>query len=229
MEKIRTGINGLDDMLEGGIPKGHVVAVVGSFGTGKSTFGIQFINEGLKNGEKGIFISLEEDEASIIETAATFGWDFRKYIDEKKLAIHKIEPGDAATAAKKINSEFPEYISSFGAQRLVLDSASLLEMTFDTRKDARENLFHMAQMVKSAGATAIFTAEADPRNPETSRDGIVEYTADGVILLSYVKSPEGVQLSIRVVKMRRTKHMRAPKPYEITDEGIRVQTRSEVF
>ncbi len=229
MEKIRTGINGLDDMLGGGIPRGHVVAVVGSFGTGKSTFGIQFINEGLKNGEKGIFISLEEDVESILETAKSYGWDLQRYLDEKKLAIFKMEPGNAAGAIKQIQSEFPKYIEAFGAKRLVLDSASLLEMTFDTRKDARTNLFRMASMVKGAGATAIFTAEADPRNPETSRDGIVEYTADGVILLSYVKSPEGVQLSVRVVKMRRTKHMRAPKPYEITDGGIRVQTRSEVF
>ncbi len=229
MKKISTGIEGLDEMLGGGIPEGHVVAVVGSFGTGKSTFGMQFINEGLEKGENGMYISLEEDVDSIIETAKSFGWDFSKYREEKKLAILKIEPGDAATAIKKIQSEFPDYIRSFDAKRLVLDSASLLEMTFDSRKDARTNLFHMAKLVKSAGATAIFTAEADPRNPQTSEDGVVEYTADGVILLSYSISGGEVQLSVRVVKMRRTEHMRAVKPYAITNSGIVVKTRSEVF
>lgn len=229
MKKISTGIEGLDEMLGGGIPEGHVVAVVGSFGTGKTTFGLQFINEGLEKGENGIYISLEEDVESIIETAKSFGWDFSRHMEENRLAIFKIEPGDAATAVKKIQNEFPDYISSFEAKRLVLDSASLLTMTFDSRKDARANLFRLAKMVKTAGATAIFTAEADPHNPETSSDGIVEYTADGVILLSYAKSGGEVQLSVRVVKMRRTEHMRAVKPYVITNSGIVVKTRSEVF
>ncbi len=229
MEKVSTGIEGLDEMLGGGIPKGHVVAVVGSFGTGKTTFGLQFINEGLKQGENGIYISLEEDVDSIIETAESFGWDFQKHMDDNRLAIFKIEPGDAATAINKIQSEFPDYIKSFNAKRLVLDSASLLEMTFDSKKEARTNLFYLAKMVKSAGATALFTAEADPRNPQTSKDGIVEYTADGVILLSYEVSGGEVQLAIRVVKMRRTMHIRAVKPYEITDGGIVVKPRSEVF
>ncbi len=229
MNKISTGIEGLDRMLEGGIPEGHVVAVVGTYGTGKSTFGLQFINEGLRKGEKAIFISLEEDVDSILDTAQSFGWDFQRYVDEGKLGIFKIEPGNAAAAVKKIQSEFPDYIKSFGAKRFVLDSASLLEMTFDSRKDARINLFYLAKMVKSAGATAIFTAEADPNNPQASKDGIVEYTADGVILLSYRVSGGEVQLSIRIVKMRRTKHMRDVKPYEITDSGIIVKTESEVF
>ena len=229
MNKVSTGIVGLDEMLGGGIPEGHVVAVVGTYGTGKSTFGLQFINEGLKNGEKAIFLSLEEDKESIIETAQSFGWDFRRYLDEDMLAIYKIEPGDAATAVKRIQSEFPEYIRNFGAKRFVLDSASLLEMTFDTRKDARTNLFYMAKMIKEAGATAIFTAEADPNNPQASKDGLVEYTADGVILLSYERSGGEIQLNIRIVKMRRTKHSREVKPYEITDNGIVVKTSTEVF
>ena len=229
MNKVSTGISGLDEMLGGGIPEGHVVAVVGTYGTGKSTFGLQFINEGLKNGEKAIFLSLEEDVESIIETAQSFGWDFQRYMDEDKLAIIKIEPGNAAAAVKKIQSELPDYIKSFGAKRFVLDSASLLEMTFDTRKDARTNIFYLAKMVKSAGATAIFTAEADPNNPQASKDGIVEYTADGVILLSYERSGGEIQLNIRIVKMRRTKHSREVKPYEITDNGIVVKTSTEVF
>ena len=229
MNKVSTGIVGLDEMLGGGIPEGHVVAVVGTYGTGKSTFGLQFINEGLKNGEKAIFLSLEEDKESIIETAQSFGWDFRRYLDEDMLAIYKIEPGDAATAVKRIQGEFPEYIRNFGAKRFVLDSASLLEMTFDTRKDARTNLFYMAKMIKEAGATAIFTAEADPNNPQASKDGLVEYTADGVILLSYERSGGEIQLNIRIVKMRRTKHSREVKPYEITDNGIVVKTSTEVF
>ena len=228
MEKISTGIDGLDELLNGGIPRGHVVAVVGSFGTGKTTFGMQFLNEGLKKGEKCMYLSLEEDVESILETAKSFGWDFQSYMQENSLSIMKIDPGKANEALKKID-EMKKFIKQFGASRFVLDSASLLEMTFDSRDKARTSLFEMARMVKSAGATGIFTAEAEPSNPDYSRDGIVEYTADGVILLRYEIAGGEVQLSLRVVKMRRTAHSRARKPYEISSSGIAVKISGEVF
>jgi KaiC domain protein len=228
MEKISTGIDGLDELLNGGIPQGHVVAVVGSFGTGKTTFAMQFLNEGLKKGEKCMYLSLEEDVESILETAKSFGWDFQSYMQENSLSIMKIDPGKANEALKKID-EMKKFIKQFGASRFVLDSASLLEMTFDSRDKARTSLFEMARMVKSAGATGIFTAEAEPSNPDYSRDGIVEYTADGVILLRYEVSGGEVQLSLRVVKMRRTAHSRARKPYEISSSGIAVKISGEVF
>src|SRR5438445_31685 len=72
---VLTGIDGLDEMLGRGVPTGHIITVLGSFGTGKTTFALQFLMQGLINGEKAIFISLEEDADSVIANAASFGWD----------------------------------------------------------------------------------------------------------------------------------------------------------
>lgn len=210
MDRVRTGIEGLDEMLEGGIPRAHAVAIMGSFGTGKTTFCLQYITEGLRSGEKGIFISLEEDEESIFSNAAGFGWDLKPYVDQKKLTIVKLEPTDAKSTVTRVKSELPEYIKAFGASRIVLDSVSLLNMLYDSEHEKRLNLFNLIQMIRKTGATCLMTAEVKDDNPNTSRDGLVEYAVDGVIALRYeeIKEKGEIQLTLRVLKMRRTGHSR---------------------
>ena len=226
--KIRTGIGGLDDMLEGGIPAGHSVAVIGSFGTGKTTFAMQFIWEGLKNGEKCIFMSLEEDEESIVETARSFNWDFENYLNDSLLII-KLEPEDAANSIKRLEGEIPQIIREFGASRIAIDSVSLITMLYREEEEKRKALFTLSRSIKESGATAIFTAEVDPRNPYVSRDGLVEYVVDGVILLMPREVNERIMLTLKILKMRRTKHSREVKPYDITSEGIEVLSESTIF
>jgi KaiC domain protein len=231
MDRVKTGIAGLDEMLEGGLPKSHTVVVMGSFGTGKTTFGLQFLYEGLKQGDKGIYITLEEDERSIIDDAKSFGWDLKPAVDAKKLAIVKLEPTDAKTTISRVKSDLPDFVKSFGATRIVIDSISLLNMLFEAEHDKRSNLFNLAQMIKKTGATCLMTAEVKDDNPMASRDGLIEYTADGVISLRYdePKDKSEIQLTLRIVKMRRINHSRRVKPYSITNKGIEVHSGAEVF
>ncbi len=226
--RITTGIKGLDEMMDGGFPKGHSVAVIGSFGTGKTTFAMQYIWEGLKKGEKCIFLSLEEDENSIIETAKSFGWDFENYLDDSLLLI-KLEPEDAGSSVKRLEGEIPQVIKEFGASRIAIDSVSLITMLFKSEEDKRTNLFALSKSIKDSGATAILTAEVDPKNPNVSRDGLVEYVVDGVILLTPREMNNRIMLTLKILKMRRTKHSREVKPYEISSEGIEVLSESEIF
>jgi len=227
---VLTGIDGLDEMLGGGVPRGHILTVMGSFGTGKTTFGLQFLMQGLINGEKGIFISLEEDTDSIVANAASFGWDLRRYLKEKKLHLVKLEPADAKATVTRIKSELPEFIRKSGATRVVIDSISLLNMMFADDAERRTRLFGLCQQLRSTGATCVFTAEVKDDNPRSSRDGLVEYVSDGVIGLRFNERENGdVQLVIQVIKMRRLKHPRSIKPYSITDQGLEVHGDMEVF
>ncbi len=228
-EKVTTGIVGLDTMLNGGVPKGHVFTVMGSFGTGKTTFGLQYLWEGLQRGEKCVYISLEEDKDAIVTTANSYGWDLTPYLDSGEVVIEKLEPADADATIHKLKSELPHFINDFGAQRIAIDSVSLLNMLSDTPQQKRERLFGLCKMVKDTGATTLLTAEVKDDNPRSSRDGLVEYTVDGVILLRYDHDKQDVQMSIQVIKMRRIEHSRSIKPYEITDKGINVHTEGEVF
>ena len=118
-----------------------------------------------------------------------------------------------------------------GAKRIVLDSVSLLNMLSDDEPSRRATLFALADACKGAGATTVLTAEADPRSPEVTRDGLSEYIADGVIVLGYSTGADGhrVGLSLRVLKMRRTAHARTVQPYSIGPSGLRVDAKAVDF
>lgn len=231
MELVSTGVDGLDEMLGGGLPRNHIVTVLGAFGTGKTTLALQFILEGLNRGEKCIYITLEETVESIKKNAHSFGWDLQKFQDDGTLAIVKLEPADVKTTLTRIKSELPAFIGKFGTEKLVIDSISLLNMMFPDKVERRTHLFELYQKIKSTGTTALLTAEAKDENPKSSRDGLVEYVSDGVILLLF-NEPKGskeTQLVIQVVKIRRRKHSRQRKPYLITSHGIEVHTEADVF
>ncbi len=228
MDRVKTGIEGLDDMLNGGIPKGHSVAVIGAFGTGKTTLAMQFIWQGLINGEKCIFLSLEEDEESVIESAKKFGWDYSKYLNTN-LQILKLDPEDAKSSVERLEGDIPELIKDFGATRVAVDSISLITMMYSNIEEKRKIVFKLSKSIKESGATAIFTAEVDPQNPKVSRDGIVEYVVDGVILLSFLEDGNFLKLTVRILKMRRTQHSREVKVYEIGEGGINVLSEADVF
>jgi len=230
VEKVKTGIDGLDEMLRGGIPKGHVFTVMGSFGTGKTTFSLQYLWEGLQEDQSCIFISLEEDKDAIIQTGRSYGWDFQPYLEDNKIAMERLAPADAEATISKLKSDLPAFIRSFNAERIAIDSVSLLNMMSNTSQEKRDRLFELCKMVKDSGATTLLTAEVKDDNPRSSRDGLIEYTADGVILLGYNQSNgQEVQMNVQVIKMRRIDHSRKIKPYEITDNGIIVQTEGAVF
>jgi KaiC domain protein len=228
---VKTGIGGLDEMLGGGVPEGHIVALLGSCGTGKTTLSMQFIWNGLQKGEKGVFISLEEDEKAVTSSALSYGWDIKPFLENSTLTLVKLEPADAKNTVNRIKSELPEFIRTQGVKRVVFDSVSLLSMMFDSDSEKRSTLFNLCGQIKGSGATAMFTAEVKDDNPSVSRDGLVEYVADGVVLLQYRESADSsdVHLSLRIVKMRRTKHSRRIKPYSITNNGIEVHSQAEVF
>ncbi|MHB8584562.1 MAG: RAD55 family ATPase [Thermoplasmatota archaeon] len=226
-ERISSGTPGLDDLLGGGIPRGHVLCIMGSFGTGKTTLAIQFLAEGIRKGERVVFVTLEEEADHVILTADRYGHDFRAPLASGQLTILKLSPTDARATLRKVNSDLLKFLRETHATRIVLDSATLLSSVFDTDIDRRAVLFELANAVRAGGSTALFTAELSSEGDKlTSRDGLVEYVADGVVALRYAsgdKPDTSLDLEMVVVKLRRSAHSRRIARYDITDHGIELR------
>ena len=228
-ERVSSGVKGLDEMLGGGFPHGHIIVAIGDSGTGKTTLALHYILDGLLKNEPGIYISIEEEKESIISAARAFGWDLEKYIKDNKLAILKLDLSDIKTTARRVKSELPAIIGSFGAKRIVIDSITLFSMMFDDVIERRIRLFGLNKAIKKAGITALYTAEVNAESQLHSKDGIVEYSADGVISLQQNESEKNIKLIIRVIKMRKIQHDRLYRPYEITGKGILVYPNEMVY
>ncbi|MFB6179480.1 MAG: KaiC domain-containing protein [Halorientalis sp.] len=230
--RIKLGIEGLDNMIQGGIPERHLIVTIGSAGTGKTTFGLQFLHHGLQKDdpEKAVFITLEQSHEAIMATAAERDWEFEKYEDEDKLAVIDLDPVEMANSLENIRAELPQLIEDFGADRLVLDSVSLLEMMYNDQAKRRTQVFDFTRSLKKSGVTTMLTSEASDEHDYSSRHGIIEYLTDAVIHLRYVREEtRETRTAVSIQKIRNANHSRETKPYEITGEGISVYQQANIF
>jgi len=231
IDRIDLGIEGLDDMILGGVPERSLISIIGSAGTGKTTFGLQFLRQALSDGGRGVYLTLEESTARIYDTAEEKGWPFAEYADEGRLAVVHLDPVEMANSLASIRNELPELIEEFDADRLVLDSVSLLEMMYDRPSERRSEVYQFSKSLKEAGVTTLVTSEASSDNPYESRYGIIEYLADAVFVLQYVRASDfqETRLAVEIQKIRDANHSRETKPYEITDEGLSVYRQANIF
>lgn len=226
IERIESGIPGLDKLIEGGFVKNSVNLVAGTTGSGKTLFSCQYLLHGLKNGENGVYITLEESKDEILADVSRFGWDeeFKKYITQKKFVIESTFP----TNIKKLGEFAFDLIEKVNAKRFVLDSLSVATMGWEESTDVaklRRGSFDFINLLKKRGVTSLLITEI----PETeikalSRFGFEEFVADGVIILNYLEyAVGGTPRSLIIRKMRRTEHGIDVYPFEIAKNGIIVK------
>ena len=231
IDRTNIGIEGLDEMILGGVPERSLISVIGGAGTGKTTFALQFLNEALESGGKGVYITLEQTRDSILSTASEKGWSFREHADDGRLAVVAIDPIEMANSLASIRNDLTRLIAEFDADRLVLDSVSLLEMMYDHPAKRRSEVFGFTRSLKDAGVTTLLTSEASETNAYASRHGIVEYLTDAVFVLQYIRGSDfrETRLAVDIQKIRDANHSRETKPYEITDTGISVYGQANIF
>ena len=228
MERVKTGIKGLDEMLNGGIPNHHHVVLCGGPGTGKTMLGFEFLYKGAKMGHKGVFISLEEDPKVMVENVkATFPkW---KDIDEliKKGMIFVIKPDryDFSNFSDILQS----YITHHNVKRAVIDSATILKLSFENELMFRKRLVDFLSFIRNLDCTVIMTAELSMPIRGKIKYTIEQFVADGVIILYNLERGEKRVRALEIIKMRGTDHSRDLVPMKFTPSGIEVYMGEKVY
>lgn len=229
-ERVKMGIMGLDDMLGGGLIAGSICSIIGTYGTGKTTFSLEFVWDGLKKGENVIYISLEEREERIVSYMEMKGWEVAPYLN-KSFFVIKLDPTDFNLANNRIKNELPKLIEEVKANRVVIDPISLFEDLFTTDFERRQEMFRFIEGLRDKKCTIMMTSETDRDNVFSSRHALIEYLSDTVILLRYVRPTDltDVHLALEVVKMRMSAHSREIKPYELMQDQVLVYSEANVF
>ena len=223
VDRVKSGIKGLDELISGGFLSGHSIVVMGPAGAGKTIFSCEFIWEGLEKGEKCMYITFEELPEEIKKDAMAFGWDFDKHEKKGNLIISYKDPFQTTDVTNTLTQE----IRQKGITRIVVDSISLLGLYFTNPQEIRKELFKLICALKSTDATTLLTAEVREELNFAPRYGVEEYVADASIILFFTGIGENGFRSIQVRKMRNTNHSKNTHPFKITGKGIEIH-KSEI-
>jgi circadian clock protein KaiC len=218
---ISTGISGLDEMLGGGTLTGNAILIAGPAGSGKTTTAIQFIAEGVKQGEPGVMALFEETTPKYLDQARGFGFDLEPMIEEGKLEMVYIRPLDLSM--DEMLYAIQEAVDRVGAKRVVMDSISGLQAalapTFE--QDFRESLYRLLGAMTGMGITVLMTVElTENYNELRFTPHIVSFLTHDIILQRYIEIDSKLSRMITVVKTRGRKHSSDLRSYEVTEKGI---------
>lgn len=225
--KTPTGISGLDEITEGGLPKGRPTLICGSPGCGKTIFGVEFLVNGInKFNEPGVFMSFEETEKDLAMNVKSLGFDLEKLVAQKKLRIDHVrierseieETGEYDLEGLFIRLNYA--IESIGAKRVVLDTLETLFGGIDDTAILRSEIRRLFHWLKDKGVTVIITGERGEKS--LTRQGLEEYVSDCVILLDFRVINQLATRRLRIVKYRGSTHGTNEYPFLIDEKGISV-------
>lgn len=229
VQKIRTMIEGFDDISHGGLPIGRATLVSGTSGTGKTLFSLQFLYNGITHfDEPGIFVTFEESPQDIIKNACSFGWNLQELIEQGKLFILDASPdpeGHEIVGSFDLSAliERLQYaIIKYKAKRVSVDSITALFQQYEAAAVVRREIFRLVARLKQIGVTTIMTTERTEEYGPVARFGVEEFVSDNVAIVRNVLEGERRRRTIEILKLRGSTHMKGEYPFTLTSDGFNI-------
>ena len=226
--RTRTGIAGLDEMLDGGLMPGSAVLVKGAPGTGKTTLGLQYLVHGTtQEDEAGLLVTFEEFPYSLHRDAQSLGWDLRELEEARKLKIIFTSPRVFLSSLESPTSPLNRTILEWDIRRVVLDSITHFTRLTTNTSELRNVYNKVVNGLKREGTTSIFTSESATVGLDSREKGRLSFIVDTIILLRYVEIESAMRRALLVLKMRGSDHAKDIRSFKIDQGGIRITGRFE--
>ncbi|MFC1477956.1 ATPase domain-containing protein [Candidatus Margulisiibacteriota bacterium] len=225
MERIETGIGGLDAIIEGGLPTGKAYLLSGEPGTGKTLFTLQYLMHGAQKGENGIYVSIDEKPEHVISDAENMGWDIKKYLDSGLIQILDVSAyfsnarmgKKEELAVDQVVENLAEHAKSVNVKRLVIDPIAPLIFSSEGRQEIAEYMRTLIFSIEdSLSCTSLLTSHVPVGTLQFSQYGVEEFLVSGVIVLRIVRSEKRYIRSLFVRKLRGTQTDLTEYSFEIT-------------
>jgi len=223
--RIRIGVPGLDQIANGGLPKGGSTIVLGPSGCGKTALALRFIFQGLQEGERCLYVSFQENPAQLIRKAASFGWELRPYLEAGQLTIYHVAENalDLDVVATMVRSQ----LAAAPLHRMVIDS--LAEMVLAAHESERLAAYArtLLGLLRSSGVSVITTSETSSLGPMTDPVGGLSFLYHNVILLRYIEVNSEIGRAVAMLKMRNSAHEKGLWRFVISNLGFEVKEKLE--
>ena len=229
IERVPTGVDGLDRMLRGGLPRGRTILLLGGPGSGKTILSVQFLYRGIYDyGENGVYVSLDESRGHLYREMEAFGWRLEDAEREGRFIFIDAHPRRVRFDMGRLKSRIEDAVEEISAGRVVIDPLTSLTLIYPDVVRRREVILELFSLLEGLGTTNIATLELRARGLERGVQ-LEEYLAHGVIILQRVKADRGLVKTMEVEKMRGIDHDDQPRPYRITGRGLEVYAEEQVF
>ncbi len=245
MDRVPFGIEGLDNLIQGGIPARNSVLVCGCPGTGKTILALQYLYHGAKLGEKGLYVTIEENPENLKDQARMFGWDFDKLEQEGLIRFVKIPIDTVNTEIFKMIGE--AFYEMADVKRMIIDSLSILSINasmyslpiksniqgqekfiedgmvptpLTLNDETKQFIYIFVSKVSELGATTVFIGDSPEKGDFITRDTVSEFVCDGVIVLDVREFGKTIVRTLMVKKMRSTRATLGYHTLDFKDDGI---------
>ena len=220
--KRSTGIINLDKVTGGGFEKHSTNLLIGGSGNGKSVFAIQFLMDGIRRGEKCLYITFEERKEEFYENIKELGWDLAKAEETGNFHFIAYTPDKIKDMLEEGGGEIETKVLKEGIQRISIDSITAFMMLFNNDLQRREAILSLFKLLRSWACTSLLTHERDPLVDKRSTSRVLEFESDSITLLYYLRIKKERERFLEIYKMRGSQHSKDIFSYIIEHGGIKL-------